>query len=158
MDNDTDRAHADALVFLKRHKVGVLATSSGRDAVHASTVYYVADDSFNVYLLTLATSRKFKAVKEHPQVAFTVSVPDIPQTIQIEGTAVDISLDEEAAKKKQELFEVLNSNEWFYGPIEKLDLAETVVVWIRPAWVRWADYAFQESGSEHVLKEIPLKI
>jgi general stress protein 26 len=154
MDNEIDRARADALAFLKRHKVGVLATSAGDYQVHASMVYYVANDNFNIFIITSMDSRKFKALQAHPQVAFTIATPDVPQTLQIEGMAMDISLDEEASMKKDELFKVLNSNPWFYTPIAKLDPADSVIVWIRPTWIRWADYAFAESG--HVFKEISL--
>lgn len=156
MDNDLDRARTDALAFLKHHKTGVLATVAGKYEVHASMVYYTADNDFNIYFLTPITTRKFKALQEHPQVAFTVSAADVPQTLQIEGMAMDVSLDAEAAKKRRELFDVLSSNNWFYGPITKLDQAETVLVWVRPTWIRWADYAFEEPGSGHVLKEIPI--
>lgn len=156
MEQTTENARKDALSFLKSHKVGVIATVSGHGQPHASMVHYVADNSFNVYFITPTQSRKFRAIEEQPKVAFTVAIPDIPQTLQIEGVAMDISLDEDAAKKKQEIFEVLNSNPWFYGPIAKLDPQEAVVVWIRPGWVRWADYAFAPAGTEHVLKEIPL--
>ena len=156
MNEKIENARKDALAFLTRHKTGVLATAEG-DALHASTVYYTADHDFNIFILTHSNSRKFKALQEHPKVAFTVSTPDVPQTLQIEGIAMDITLDEEAAKKKDELVGVLNSNNWFYGPITKLDPAERVIVWIRPTWIRWADYAFEESGSEHVLTEIPLQ-
>ncbi|MEK7612646.1 MAG: pyridoxamine 5'-phosphate oxidase family protein [Patescibacteria group bacterium] len=156
MDSDAERARLDALAFLKRHKTGVLSTIPGQYQVHGSMVYYVADDYFNIYILTLITTRKFKAIQAHPQVAFTVSTPDMPQTLQIEGMAMDISLDEEAAKKKEELLAVLNSNPWFYGPITKLDPVETVVVWIRPTWIRWADYAFAEHDGHQVFKDIPV--
>jgi len=154
MDTDTERARADALMFLKHHKVGVLATYAGEYQTHASMVYYTSDDNFNIYLMTFVNTRKFKAIQAHPQVAFTVSTPDTPQTLQIEGMAMDISLDEEAAEKKEELFKILNENPWFYPPVSKLDPAESVVVWIRPTWIRWADYAFAEAG--RVFQEIPV--
>lgn len=156
MDNDSDRARTDALAFLKHHKTGVLATVSATGETHASMVYYTADDNFNVYVLTLVSTRKYQAILAHPQVAFTVATPDVPQTLQIEGEAIDISLDEEASKKKEELFEVLNANPMFYPPVAKLDPAESVIVWIRPTWIRWADFAFEESGTAHVFKEIPI--
>ena len=156
MDSDLDRARTDALAFLKRHKTGVIATIPGEYGVHASMVYYTADNDFNIYFLTLADTRKFRALSAHPQVAFTVSTPEVPQTLQIEGMAADISMDEEAAKKKDELFEVLNSNPWFYTPLSKLDPTEVVVVWVRPTWVRWADYAFADHDGHRVFKEIPV--
>lgn len=154
MDTDLDRARKDALSFIKNHKTGVLGTVSAEGNVHTSMVYYSADDNFNVYILTLMNSRKFQAVQAHPQVAFTVSNPDVPQTLQIEGIAMDISMDEEISKKKNELFAVLNSNPWFYAPITKLDPAESVIVWVRPTWIRWADYAFEQNGNAHIFKEI----
>lgn len=156
MSEEMNNARKDALAFLKRHKTGVLATIGGENQVHSSMLYYIADDNFNIYFVTLINSRKFQAISQHPQVAFTVATPDIPQTLQIEGLATDISLDEEAAKKQEELFGVLNSNNWFYAPITKLDPAEHVIVWIRPTWIRWADYAFEASGNKNVFKEIQL--
>jgi len=157
MDSSTDRAHADALAFLQRHKTGVLATVSAEGNAHASMVYYTADNNFNIYFLTLINTRKYSSIQAHPQVAFTVSTPDVPQTLQIEGMAMDISLDEEAVQKKDTLFEVLNSNPWFYAPVTKMDPATSVIVWVRPTWVRWADYAFEQDGNQHIFKEIPLK-
>ncbi len=157
MDNDIDLARKDALSFLKSHKIGVLATLSPDGIPHASTIYYASDEDLNIYFLTLISTRKYAALQAHPQVAFTISAPDVPQTLQIEGMAMDITLDEEAAKKKDELFQALNSNPWFYGPLTKLDPATSVVVWIRPTWIRWADYAFAQAGSSNVFKEIPVK-
>lgn len=157
MDTELTRARQDALAFLKKHKTGVLATVAGDYHIHASMVHYTSDDDFNLYLLTQANSRKYEALQQHPQVAFTVSSSSIPQTLQIEGMATDITLDEEESRKKEALLKVLNSNPNFYAPITKLDQVETVLVWIRPTWIRWADYAFEESGNQHIFKEIPVK-
>lgn len=156
MDEHAAQGRQDALNFLRGHKTGVLATVSPEGAAHASMVYYTCDDDFNIYFLTLASTRKYQGLLAHPQVAFTVATPDVPQTLQLEGMAMDITLDPDAAKKKDELLAVLNSNPWFYGPIEKLDLADTVVVWVRPTWVRWADYAFADAGNAHVFTDIPV--
>lgn len=152
-----ENVRKDALAFLLRHKTGVLSTLSPEGRVHGSMIYYTADEHFNIYFLTLSNSRKFKALQANPAVAFTIATPEVPQTLQIEGVAMDISLDEEATKKKEQLLETLNSNPWFYAPITKLDMADTMVVWVRPTWVRWADYAFADAGSEHVLKEIKVE-
>jgi nitroimidazol reductase NimA-like FMN-containing flavoprotein (pyridoxamine 5'-phosphate oxidase superfamily) len=151
-----EEARKDALAFLKRHSIGVLATAGPRNEAHASMVYYTAGDDFSVYFLTLLNTRKYRTLTDNPRAAFVVATPEIPQTIQIEGLAMDISLDEEAAARKEELFEALNKNAQFYAPITKLDPAMTAVVWLRPTWVRWADYAFGGDGTKQVQVEIPL--
>ena len=57
MDAERNNTLRDARFFLKGHNTGVLATVSATGEPHASTVYYTADDDFNVYILTLISSR-----------------------------------------------------------------------------------------------------
>ena len=154
MNTEDLKAREDALAFLKRHRTGVLATAGHDNIPHASAVHYTADDDFNVYILTLTNSRKYAALTAHPQVAFTVITEDVPQTLQMEGMAMDISLSEEAKHKKEEIFQVLNANPFFYAPIAKLDPAASAVIWIQPKWIRWADYAFAKDGNDRVFKEV----
>lgn len=147
-------ARTDALAFLMRNKTGVIATAGHDNLPHASAVHYYADDDFNIYFLTLPSSRKFKALSAHPEVAFTVIREDVPQTIQIEGTAQDITLSKEMREKKEKVMEVLNANPFFFPPIAELDPEEMAVIWIKPTWIRWADYAFAKHGTNHVFREI----
>lgn len=153
MSPDAD-SRTDALAFLKRNKLGVIATAGHDNLPHASAVHYYADDDFNIYFLTLPSSRKYKALLAHPQVAFTVLREDAPQTLQVEGMAQDISLDIEMKEKKDKLLEVLNANPFFFPPISKLDPETPAVIWIKPNWIRWADYAFAQYGTDRVFKEI----
>lgn len=154
MNND---ARADALAFLKSHKAGVLATVGADGAPHASAIYYVTDDDFNLYFLTLFSSRKYEAIRANPAVAFTVGTSDVPQTLQIEGVAAELSHEEEKRAHISDLVKVLTSNSQYYAPITKLDPSEVVMIWVQPKWVRWADFSSVESGTEKVLVEIPLK-
>lgn len=154
MNNDP---RANALLFLKSHKTGVLASVGSDNKPHASTLVYVHDEAFNIFFMTLRTSRKFDALTERPDVAFTISSEEVPQTLQIEGTASDISSDFEAGSKKDELFELLSKGPYFNPPISKMDTADTAIVRIVPTWIRWADYAFSEDGNTQVWKEIDLK-
>lgn len=153
---DDAAARTDALAFLKRHKTGVIATAGHDNVPHASAIHYYADDDFNMYFLTLPSSRKYQALSAHPQVAFTTIRDDAPQTIQIEGMAKDISNDADMQEKKAKILEVLNENRHFSAPITKLDPETPALIWIRPTWIRWADYAFAAQGSDHVFKEIPV--
>ncbi len=154
---DEQSARKDALAFLKRHRTAVIATAGHDNIPHASAVHYFADDDFNIYFLTLPSSRKYQALSAHPQVAFTTMREDVPQTIQIEGMAKDITLDRDVQEKVPTLMAALKSNPFFSPPITKLDAEKPAIIWIRPTWIRWADYAFAAQGTEHVFKEIPVR-
>lgn len=147
---------ADALAFLQRHSTGVLATAGHDNVPHASAIHYYADDSFNVYFLTLPSSRKYQSLKAHPQVSFTVIREDVPQTVQMEGMAQDISLDRDATAIREKVVAAINRNPFFYPPIAKLDPEHAVLVWIKPTWIRWSDFAFAENGTDRVFKEISI--
>lgn len=146
----------DALAFIMRNRTGVIATAGHDNLPHISVIHYVCDDKFNVYFLTHKNTRKYKSIIAHPQVAFTVFTEGAPQSLEVEGMAADISDSAEAGIKKDELFEVLTRNPSFNPPISKLDTHETAIVWIKPTWIRWADFAFAEEGTENVLQEITI--
>ena len=153
---NTPRTRCDALTFLKRHHTGVIATVDQNTIPHASTVHYWVDDNFNIYFVTLPSSRKYKALTAHPHVAFTVTREDTPQTVQIEGIAKDVTLDSDAQKKKGQIMAIMDTNPFFFAPITKLDPEKKVVIVIQPTWIRWADYAFSKYGTARVFKEVQM--
>jgi nitroimidazol reductase NimA-like FMN-containing flavoprotein (pyridoxamine 5'-phosphate oxidase superfamily) len=110
MEKDATQIRTDALQFLKNHPAGVLATVSKDYSPHAAAVFYVADDSFNIYFLTKRDSRKYAAISAHPQVAFAVGRLDVPQTLQIEGVASEIQDDSEKAQHVPALIKTLTDN------------------------------------------------
>ena len=59
------KKRAEALAFLRSHNTGVLATCGKDGEPHASAIFYVADEKFNIHFLTLFNSRKYKALKEN---------------------------------------------------------------------------------------------
>lgn len=156
MDEVKNGRRADALAFLKRNKTAVIATTGHDAQPHASAIHYYADDTFNIYFLTLPSSRKYAALSAHPQVALTVVREDVPQTIQIEGMAKDVTHDIEAKEIKEKVMEALTANPFFFPPISKLDPEPPAIIWIQPKWIRWADYAFAQYGTDRVFKEIDI--
>lgn len=153
---DEHSARSDALAFLTRNRTAVLATAGHDNLPHASAIHYSADGDFNIYFLTLPSSRKYAALKAHPQVALTIMREDVPQTLQIEGMAEDITLSLEMQEKKDAVVKALEANPFFFPPITKLDYETPAVIWVKPTWIRWADYAFAKYGTDHVFKEIKL--
>jgi nitroimidazol reductase NimA-like FMN-containing flavoprotein (pyridoxamine 5'-phosphate oxidase superfamily) len=151
----TDDKRAEALAFLRHHTAGVLSTSGSDGQPHASAIFYSADEHFNVYFLTLLASRKYKAMKENPKVAFAVGTEDVPLTIQVEGVAEEIQDDAEKQKQSAGVIDVLMQHSTrYYAPLTKLDRSEMILMWIQPKWIRWADYSGEATGSEHVWTEV----
>src|SRR3989344_3854638 len=151
---DARQSRSDALTFLKAHSAGVLSTVSEGGKAHGSAIYYVADDSFNIYFITLKTSRKFANLSENPSVALTVGTQDVPQTLHLEGVAAMLQHEEEIGAHAAELMKDLTSNSRDYAPLTKLGDADTAIIWIQPKWIRWGDFASLGSGTEGVLTEI----
>ncbi len=141
--------------FLKKHNAGVLATVSKADTPHASAVFYVADDSFNIYFVTKVDSRKYQAIKAHPQVAFAIGRLDVPQTLQIEGVVSEVQTDDEMAKHIPTLMNAIGENNPYYIPIAKMDAA-VAFMWLQPKWIRWGDFSAPGLGNDTVFTDIPL--
>jgi general stress protein 26 len=154
---DADARRKDALGFLTRHAVGVLATVDSAGQPHASAVYYKADDDFSIYFLTLASSKKYQGMKANPKVAFTIGSSDVPKTLQMEGVAEEIQYEEDKNAKLTELVGVLMDNSKFYfPPLTQLDKAEVVLIWMQPKWARWSDFSTMQDGTDKVTFEIQL--
>lgn len=66
-----------------------------KDGVWVSDVVYVNDDDFNIYWLSLPTTRHSKAIASNPNVAATITTSTRPgeedEGVQIEGVAEKIS-------------------------------------------------------------------
>lgn len=144
---------ADALAFAKAHTAGVLATVSKDFMPHASVVYFVADDNFNIYFLTKRDSRKFAAIKAHPQVAFTLGRQDIPQTLQIEGMASELESKEDQDAHLPDLMQVLSEQKPGLAPAGKMD-GELAIMWLRPTWIRWGDFSKTGIGNDNLFFDI----
>ncbi len=137
------------------HSAGVIATVSAEGKPHASAVFYVADDSFNIYFLTKLHSRKYEAIQANPAVAFTVGRLDVPQTIQIEGVCTELRSKEDQDKHVPDLLDTLMKNNPQYVPIAKMD-DDVVIMWIQPKWIRWGDFSQPALGNAAAFVEIPV--
>lgn len=148
-------ARAEALAFAQSHTAGVLATVSKDYAPHASVVYFVADDSFNIYFLTKRGSRKYAAMMAHPQVAFTLGRQEIPQTLQIEGVASELTGTEDQDAHVPDLMNVLAQQKPGMVPAGKMD-GDLAVMWLQPKWIRWGDFSKAALGNENLFFDIPV--
>lgn len=143
----TDPKHA-ALEFLASKRTGVLSTLSADDAPRARLVYYSHDEAFNIYFLTLANTRKADDLRHSKKVAFTVADEVEPRTVQIEGTAEDITNAPAEDAVIETLFHNLQMNAKYYAPLARFDRGDVRFFRIAPAFVRFGDFTEGHSTSE----------
>lgn len=153
MKKDAQAKRDEALSFLVNHDTGVLATIARTGEPHARLIYYICDDSFNIYFITLKKTRKFDDLCANPRAAFVVSETEIPRTLQIEGTAADVSdtatLDPLVAGFIHRLME----HKEFGIPIAHFDPDQLRFYKLTSTWVRWGDFTFGK-GTDEVLTQI----
>ncbi len=143
-----------ALAFLKANDAGVLATVSPEGKPHARLVYYTSDESFNIYFITLASTRKVADIGANPQVAFTVSTVETPQALQLEGIATDLTDTATNDPLIVAFIQKLIPKKPYGIPLEHLDAAVIRIFKITPDWVRFGDFTYGD-GTDRVLTEIP---
>lgn len=139
---------ADALAFLNAHNAGVLSTLSKAGTPSARLLYYVCDDAFNIYFLTLGNTRKVEDLTQHPHAAFTVAALDVPQTVQMEGIVDDISEKPVSDELVHRMFEQLKSNVEFHAPLMRFDSAQVKFFRLTPSWIRWGDFTQGQNSGE----------
>lgn len=137
--NTTD-PKAAALDFLRTHMTGVLSTISQAQTPRARTLYYSHDSDFNLYFITLATTRKASDVAAYPLAAFTVTDEHTLQTLQLEGSVTDVTNGPTDDVVIENLFDKLKLDKGQYPPLARLDRGDVRFYRITPSWIRWGDY------------------
>ncbi|KND49276.1 MAG: hypothetical protein AB203_02675 [Parcubacteria bacterium C7867-008] len=144
---------AAALSFLKSNNTGVLSTLSPDGTPRSRMVYYVCGEDFSIYFLTLISTRKVEDIKHRAEVAFSVSNENVPQAVEIEGIAKDVSDIPVSDETVQSVFRQLQSNTTYQAPLTHFDAAVVKLFRITPTWIRWGDFTSGKHTSD-VLSEL----
>lgn len=127
--------------LLERMKTGVVSTVNKEGNPESSLVYYVIDESFNIYFTTYSNSRKYANISMHKMVAFNVSDAVDPQTVQMEGIAEEMKISG-GHEILEKLNNVLSSNTAYFPPIAHIEKDKTVVIKIAPTMIRLGNFSF----------------
>ena len=76
----------ELLAFLRRHRLGVLATVTPSDEPESAVVGIAFTDRLEVVFDTLGNTRKVQNLRKNPKIAFVVGW-DGEITVQLEGIA-----------------------------------------------------------------------
>lgn len=99
----------EALNFAKNNRLGVVS-GINEEKLYSSLVYILVEDDFSVYFITKQSSRKYEVFSKDARAAFVIGLQDSPVSVQLQGTIIELSLDEGGAVYLQQLLEVANSS------------------------------------------------
>jgi general stress protein 26 len=143
----------NALNFLQANSIGALATKSPEGDPHVRLIYYACDDTFSLYFLSLANTRKADDIATNKKAAFVVSSSDSHHTLQIEGVFEEMTDTETFGPMIVNLTKHLFPKDDSPAPITHLDPSHPVFFKLTPTWIRWGDFT-QGNGSEKVFTEL----
>lgn len=147
--NQTEQARA----FLLKQTLGVIATKAPNGDAHARTIHYAANDAFEVFFVTLTGTRKVEDINADRQAAFVVSDPDVPCTLQIEGTIseqADTAIIDPMVTK---LMDTLMEKGDMFAPLTRLDADNILFYKLTPTWIRYGDFS-KSGGTDSVFSVI----
>jgi general stress protein 26 len=153
MEKDAEMKRDEALSFLVNHDAGVLATVSRDGQPGARIVYYTCDDFFNVYFMTLKTTRKVADLAANGRAAFVVADQEVPKSIQLEGNVADLTDTATVDPLLTDFVHRLMAHEQYGIPLSHLDASEIKFYKLTPSWIRWGDFTFGQ-GTDTVFTKI----
>jgi general stress protein 26 len=127
-------------------KAGVISTIA-EVGPESAFVYYDADEDFSIYFVTVLDSRKHRNIQINNEVSFVVSSINPPQTVQIQGKAIEV-LDKEVLKNALvNYIDIATYQMKDSAPLTKMNIDGGMIVYkIEPTWVRWSDYSDSNEG------------
>ncbi|HKR81996.1 MAG TPA: pyridoxamine 5'-phosphate oxidase family protein [Candidatus Saccharimonadales bacterium] len=138
--------------FLKKHKVGVLATVSPNCDPYAAAVYYAVDSALNVSFLTKTGTKKADNLEHNNHAMLVVYEAESQTTVQVTGSVSKITdLTEMNEVFAQVVYASVDASHTDIPPFIKLDEGEYVAYRLKPTQVRMAVFSHAKSGGYDTL-------
>lgn len=119
------------LDFIKRHDIGVLATTTPEGVPEAAVIEFAETDEFELIFDTFTTYRKYLNMQKNPNVAFVIGW-DENITVQYEGIAQELFKEELEKYKKIYFAKNPDAVKW-------QQFKEITYFKITPKWIRYRD-------------------
>ncbi|MEY4744779.1 MAG: hypothetical protein RL272_724 [Candidatus Parcubacteria bacterium] len=163
MKKATREERAEALRFLRENIYAAVATLSSEGRPQLAFMYYSVDADFCLYIMTKRDSRKCKSLLQNGVVAVAVGDEQGVESVQMEGTAKEITDGAELAHRAKEIFRSPRVAGAYLGK-EKLkflpsmspvaDPVANALFVIRPDWLRLLRIN-QKTGESEFLNILP---
>lgn len=143
---------AKAHDFLKKQKVGVLATVSPDGDPYAAAIYYTVDSSLAISFLTKTGTKKADNLEHNSHAMLVVYEAESQTTVQVAGSVSKITDVTEANKVLSQVVHAsMDTSKTDVPPILKLDEGEYITYRLTPTQVRMASFSHAKSGDYETL-------
>jgi len=118
---------ANIAAYINNHPLAVLGTVNSQGTPHGTTLYAGSDDRLNVYFMTKRNTTKNDNILQNPKVSMTFSGEDHQTTLQLTGTATEVSMPDKSAAAFQVLGGIRHQSNDFRLPISKIEAGPYIV-------------------------------
>lgn len=131
--------------------LGVISTvnEDAKAKPQSATVYYVCNDALDIFFVTRSSSRKYKNILVNSNVSFVVTNEHPPKTIQLEGTASEVTDPEEQIKYYDMLMARATANSPM-PPVTQIASGELVFLKMTTTWARFGDFEVMKEGDKFI--------
>ncbi len=125
--------------FLRKHKVGVLATVTPQGKPHAAAIYYTVDSDLKIRFLTVAKTQKAINLRHDNHATLVVYDAATQSTVQLQGTAADITDITNLNKIYRDIvFASIDTSDTDIPPVSKIGPGEYEAFCLTPTRVHMA--------------------
>jgi general stress protein 26 len=139
--------------FLSHESLAVVSSVSEEGKPHAATIFFSVNNEFQLFFSTRRDSQKYKNIAANPAVSVVVSNLELMVTVQIEGTATEVT---DATELQQFMDTMLKISmersqmERWMAPVHLLKNGDFVVMKVSPQWMRVGDFRdIQQNPSDY---------
>lgn len=131
--------------------LGVISTvnEEAKAKPQSATVYYVCNDALDVFFVTRSSSRKYKNIQANSSVSFVITDEHPPKTIQLEGTATEVTDPDEQIKYYDMLMARVTENNPM-PPVTQIAAGELVFLKMTTTWARFGDFEVTKEGNKFI--------
>ncbi len=136
----SEKQKSEILSFLHKKPMAVIATvHSNRIAPEAALVAFCETEEFEIIFQTFNDTRKYKNIKDNPDVAFVVGwdvAKERQITFQYEGIAFELKIGTHKYRRYRDIFEKKKTP----CTREFLDQPKSRIFVCKPLWFGYSDY------------------
>lgn len=129
---------------------GTISTVSEENTPESATVYFVHNQTLDIFFITRKKSRKYKNIMHNPHVAFVVTCEHPPKTIQLEGTASVVTDPHEQMDHFTELVKRSSERNPVPPVAQLVESGEMVFMKITTTWARFGKFEAMKEGGKFI--------